>query len=475
MPLTTEELLHQSEQRFTAAVKAVHGVVWTTNASGEMMDEQQAWAALTGQTFDEYKRFGWSNAVHEDDVQRTLDAWRKANADVHPFTVEHRVRRSDGIWSLFSVRAIPVRNVAGENLEWVGVHIDITDERTTQHRLARTAEHLSLALDAGLIGTWEIDLLTGENTWDDRLFGLWGIKGPDAPSLETIFGIIDPRDRDHVKLQIDQLQQPDNPGLFEAEFRINRASDGEMRWLVARGLTLVSGMPSRILLGATRDITDRVRRDEKIRFLMGELTHRTKNILAVVQAIARQNARDAISLETFSEAFDRRITAVAGSLDLLINQEWHSASMLELVSVQTSPVMGNNGNRIILTGDDIALLPDAAQNLGLALHELSTNAAKYGALSVPDGHIALGWWIADGVGDERVFSLVWKELGGPPVTKPTRKGFGHTVMNRLVKSALSGMASLDFEPDGVKWSVTIPVSRILAKAAPDAKADIRSA
>jgi PAS domain S-box-containing protein len=475
MPLTTEELLHQSNQRFKAAAKAVHGVVWTTNASGEMIGEQEAWSALTGQKFDEYKRFGWSTVVHEDDVQSTFQAWRNANADVHPFTVEHRVRRRDGEWRLFSARAVPILNAAGENLEWVGVHIDITDERATQHRLARIAEYLSLALDAGETGTWEKDLLTGENTWDDRLFGLWGITGPDAPSLEKIAELIDSRDRNHFTSRIDQLQKPDNSGLFEAEFRIKRASDGEERWLAARGRTLGNTMPARTLLGTTRDITDRVRRDEQIRFLMGELTHRTKNILAVVQAIARQTARDAISVETFSEAFAQRITAIAGSLDLLIKENWSSASMLELVRIQTSAVMGDRGDRIKLTGDDVALMPDAAQNLGLALHELSTNAAKYGALSVPGGHIALGWWVGDGTGDEKVFSLIWKEHGGPPVAKPTRKGFGHTVMSRLVKAALSGNASLEFEPDGIKWSVAIPASHILQKAGSGVRNEIGSA
>jgi PAS domain S-box-containing protein len=469
MPLTTAELLHQSEQRFKAAISAVNGVVWTTNASGEMMGEQEAWCTLTGQTFEEYQRFGWSKAVHTDDVQLTLDAWRKALEESRPFTVEHRVRRCDGEWRHFTVRAIPVLNAGGKTLEWVGVHIDITDDRATRHRLARTAELLSLALDAGEIGTWEKDLLTGENTWDDRLFGLWGMAGPDAPSLEKIAEMIDARDRDQFTSRIDQLQKPDSSGLFEAEFRIRRASDGEERWLAARGRTLGNTMPPRTLLGTTRDITDRVRRDEQIRFLMGELTHRTKNILAIVQAIARQTARDAVSIETFSEAFAQRITAIAGSLDLLIKENWSSASMLELVRIQTSAVMGDKGNRIKLTGDDVALLPDAAQNLGLALHELSTNAAKYGALSIPGGHIALGWGIVDGIGNEKAFSLVWKELGGPPVTRPTRKGFGHTVMNRLVKAALSGDASLEFEPDGVKWSVTIPVSQILQAGIPAAE------
>jgi PAS domain S-box-containing protein len=461
MPLTTEELLQQSELRLKAVSIAIQGVMWTNNAAGEMAGEQLAWSALTGQTLEEYSGYGWTKAVHEDDVQPTIDEWQKAVEEKRPFRFEHRLRRHDGAWRLFSINGVPVLDIEGNILEWVGVHLDITEEREAQLRLARIAELLSLALDAGETATWEKDLLTGENTWDDRLFGLWGMKGPDAPSIEKITGMIDSRDRDHFTSQIDQLQQPGSSGLFEAEFRIIRASDGEERWLVARGRTLGNTLPVKTLIGTTRDITDRKRRDQQIRFLMGELTHRTKNILAVVQAIARQTARDAISVETFSEAFARRITAIAGSLDLLIKKNWSSASLLELVRIQTAPVTGDNGDRIKLTGDDVALLPDAAQNLGLALHELSTNAAKYGALSAPGGHIALGWWIVDGTGDEKVFSLVWKELGGPPVTKPTRKGFGHTVMNRLVKAALSGDASLEFEPDGVKWSVNIPVSQIL--------------
>jgi PAS domain S-box-containing protein len=456
-----EKNLHQSEQRFKAAVKAIHGVLWTNTPAGEMAGEQEAWGALTGQTPEEYSGYGWAKAVHEDDAQPTIDEWQEAVEEKRPFRFEHRVMRHDGEWRLFSIHAIPVLDSDGIILEWVGVHLDITDERELQLQLARTAEQLSLALDAGHIGTWEIDLLTGANVWDDRLFGLWGMTGPIAPPLESVFKIIDPRDRERVASQIDQLQEPGGSGIFDVEFRIIRANDGKERWLAARGRTIGGSFSGRTVLGTTRDITERKKRDEQIRFLMGELSHRTKNILAVILAIARQTTRDAISLETFSQSFTQRITAIAGSLDLLNEENWSSASILELIRVQTSAVAGENGERIKLSGDDVALLPDAAQNLGLALHELSINATKYGALSVPGGRIALDWRIAKGVEGEKIFSLVWKERGGPPVLKPTRKGFGHTVMNRLVNAALSGNSLLEFEPDGVKWSLNIPISRIL--------------
>ncbi len=450
-----------SEQRFKAAVEVIDGVLWTNNAAGEMVGVQEAWGALTGQSFEEYNGYGWAKAVHEEDAQPTIDAWQKAVDEKRPFVFEHRLRVYDGTLRLFSVRAVPMFDADGKILEWVGVHLDITDERALQQKLARIAQQLSLSLDAGQTGTWEADLVTGKYLWDERMFGLWGIAGPDAPSLEETYAYIHPSDRDHVARERQKLRDPDGPGVLDVEFRLTRASDGDVRWLTVRGQAQETTVAARTVVGIARDITDRKRREQQIQFLMGELNHRTKNILAVVQAIARQTARNAPSLDRFSEDFDQRIAAMAGSLDLLIKENWSSASMLDLVRLQTSPVMGEDGDRIKLTGDDIALLPEAAQNLGLALHELSTNAAKYGALSVPGGHIALGWWISEGVGANKTFSLVWKEHGGPLVTKPIRKGFGDTVMNRLVKASLSGDALLEFEPDGVKWSVNIPVSQIL--------------
>lgn len=183
--------------------------------------------------------------------------------------------------------------------------------------------------------SWEIDLLTGVNTWDERLFGLWGITGPEAPSIETIYDIVDARDRERVKAGIEQLQQAGSSGVFDAEFRITRRNDGEQRWLSARGKVRGNTVPAKQIFGATRDITDRKKHDEQIRFLMDELTHRTKNILAVIQAVARQTVREAISLDAFGEEFAQWVPGIAASMDLLIKDNWHGASLRELVIAQT--------------------------------------------------------------------------------------------------------------------------------------------
>ena len=456
-----ELAVFESEQRFKAAVKAVNGVLWTNNAAGEMVGDEPAWGQLTGQTKEQYQGFGWSDAVHPDDAQPTIDAWLEAVEQKKPFTFEHRVRRHDGKWRLFAIKSTPVFDQAGEIIEWVGVHIDITDERETQQRLATALDHLNLALEAGQIGTCEIDLKTRRIVWDERMFTLWGMEGQDAPLLDAILERVHVADRPIMIEQFDSLNTNGPASMLNVEFRITRESDGQERWLAAQGRIFPTRASRHIISGTTRDITERKRRDEQIQFLMGELTHRTKNILAVIQSIARQTARNATSVTQFGEDFSERVNGIAASLDLLIRDNWKSASLVDLVQMQTMPIAGDREQRLRLSGADLRLRADAAQNLGLALHELSTNAAKYGALTTPTGYIDLAWSVETSDTGTGIFSIVWKERGGPPVVTPRRKGFGHTVMERLVTASLAGESELVFDPDGVRWSLKVPAEHVL--------------
>ncbi|MGL5114862.1 MAG: CHASE3 domain-containing protein [Beijerinckiaceae bacterium] len=218
------------------------------------------------------------------------------------------------------------------------------------------------------------------------------------------------------------------------------------------------------LVGISTDITERKRHEEQAAFLMAELGHRTKNLLTVVQSIARQTAKNAPSLEAFRDEFVERVSGIARSMDLLIVKGWTGVSLIELIRTQTAPIIGPEGQRLRLSGPDITLRPDAAQNIGLALHELATNAAKYGALTVTAGYVELMWSVMPESDGTPMIKMSWKERGGPAVTTPTRTGFGHTVMNRLVKSAIAGEASLDFVQDGVSWKMSAPLANIVARA-----------
>jgi two-component sensor histidine kinase len=186
---------------------------------------------------------------------------------------------------------------------------------------------------------------------------------------------------------------------------------------------------------------------EEIRLLMGELAHRNKNVMAVLQAIARQILRRSSSLEEFQEAFDARVAALVRSNDLLFGAVGAKGSLRELVRRQLAPFVDTETDRVEIAGPDVLLRADAVQSLGLAFHELATNATKYGALSGPAGKVVVTW--TRGADDTLV--LDWREEGGPPVAEPTRSGFGQVVIARLTAQNLDGTVDYRFDPEGVRW------------------------
>ena len=217
------------------------------------------------------------------------------------------------------------------------------------------------------------------------------------------------------------------------------------------------------------DIGDRKARERHIEFLMREVSHRSKNLLAVVQAIAGQTARHSPDIQAFQQRFSERLHALARSHDLLVARNWQGALVADLVRVQLAPFADEASVRVSLHGPEVQLKPDALHSLTLVLHELATNAAKYGALSVPEGKITVGWELirdpsANGSGDDRRLRMLWQETNGPAVQPPARKGFGHVVISQMAASALRGRIDLQFAPDGVRCVIEIPAGHLLCFA-----------
>lgn len=312
-----------SEARLRAAVAAVEGIVWTNNAAGEMIGEQSGWSALTGQKPDEYQGFGWSQCVHPDDAQPTIEAWNSAVAAKELFEFEHRIRCADGESRWFSIRAAPTFDEAHNIVEWVGVHRDITARKAAE---------------------------------------------------------------------------------------------------------------------AHREL------------LMHELAHRSKNQLSVIQGVASQTARHALSLDDFQDVFGKRLRGIAISTDLLVSQQWEGASLAELVLHQLEP-FGTNGDRLSCEGPNVFLSSDEAESIGLALHELATNCVKYGAWSVPTGTVAVRWTFERDGEQPSPLNVQWVEHGGPAVKPPTREGFGRRVIERMVAQKLGGTVDLIFDALGVRWTL----------------------
>jgi PAS domain S-box-containing protein len=211
---------------------------------------------------------------------------------------------------------------------------------------------------------------------------------------------------------------------------------------------------------AAVDITERKEGEAHLRLLMRELTHRSKNLLAVIQAMARQTARHSGTIEGFLEQFSARLQALATSHDLLVQESWYGASLLELVRTQLGHYLDRNGSQISLAGPSVLLKPEAAQSLGLALHELATNAAKYGALSVPGGSVQIVWRRL--LEPEEGIEIDWTETGGPNVKEPERRGFGSLVIERNLSRSLDAEVHLTFRPEGVHCRMLIPLNQLSA-------------
>jgi PAS domain S-box-containing protein len=210
---------------------------------------------------------------------------------------------------------------------------------------------------------------------------------------------------------------------------------------------------------AAVDITERKEGEAHLRLLMRELTHRSKNLLAVIQAMARQTARHVGSIDAFLTQFGARLQALATSHDLLVQESWYGVSLYELVRSQLGHYFDRVGTQVSLDGPTVVLKPEAAQSLGLALHELATNAAKYGALSVPGGHVAIRWRRMPAVEGHGV-EICWNEESGPKVKAPKQRGFGSMVIEQNLTRALDAEVTLDFQPTGLRCRIVIPVMQL---------------
>jgi two-component sensor histidine kinase len=203
--------------------------------------------------------------------------------------------------------------------------------------------------------------------------------------------------------------------------------------------------------------TDQKQREEQVRLLLREVNHRSKNMLAVVQSIARHSMRS--NPQTFIGDFEKRLQALATSQDLVVNNDWKGVLLEDVVRTQLAHVANRRGDRIAIDGERVMIAPAAAQSLSMAVHELVTNAFKYGALSTPAGSVRVSWeFLQSDAGKQ--FQFAWVEQGGPAAERPVRRGFGTTVLETVTARALGASAVLDYRREGLVWRLNCPADRI---------------
>lgn len=211
------------------------------------------------------------------------------------------------------------------------------------------------------------------------------------------------------------------------------------------------------------DMTENKQHQDQMQLVMDELSHRTNNLLAVILAMCQQSIRHSTSLAEFHDSFEARIMSLANANKILVQENWEGGSLGELVRTQLFPFVDANPDLVEVNAPDLLLTPAAVQALGLAFHELGTNAVKHGAFSAPGGRIAVRAELSEGDPASQRLKLEWRELGGPPVGTVERKGFGHVVLERMVPQQLDAVSRLEFAPDGVRWTLDAPAARVLQR------------
>jgi PAS domain S-box-containing protein len=319
---------------------------------------------------------------------------------------------------------------------------------TSSTRLVQSEQRRSLALAAGQMGSWDWDPVNGDFVWDDGQYRIFGVD-PERfdVTVENIKALIHPEDWKHLQNAVKPVTH-DTPS-FQTEFRVIRPN-GELRWCIGTAVASVDATDHIVRIsGVTVDITDRKDAEERQALLAREVDHRARNALALVQSIVRLTKSDTI--KSYTAAVDGRIGALSRAHTLLAQSRWQGADLARLVDEELAPYRTGEGERITASGPDVSLEPRTAQTLALAVHELSTNAAKYGALSVEPGRVKLTWELK---ADQLV--LHWVESGGPATVPPATPGFGIRVISASIERQLEGEARFDWIPEGLHCSLAVP-------------------
>ena len=444
------EALFRGDAYFQQVLDLLPAAVYITNASGLITYYNEAAIALWGH----HPQLG---------VSEWCGSWKLYWPDGRPLPhdqcpmalalrekrpirgMEAVAERPDGIRVPFIPYPTPLYDPSGELIGAVNMLVDITDRKRAEHSAQQLAAVVEFSDDAIL--TKDLDgVITSWNRGAERLFGYEAGEAVGRP----ITTILIPLDRlDEEREILGRIRRGEHVEHYET---VRRCKDGSLLDISLSVSPLKDAQGK--IVGASkiaRDITELRRAQERQKLLINEIQHRIKNTLATVQAIATQTLR---SSPTECDAFVARLHALAGAHDLLTNDNWQQAPLVDLVGKALNAFRDKHRERFFVDGPDgIFLDAQKSSLLVMALHELATNAVKYGALSNENGQVRVVW---ESLGDNpaKRLRLCWKESGGPPVHPPAQKGFGSLLIERALQNQL-GQARLDFEPQGLVCSIEI--------------------
>jgi PAS domain S-box-containing protein len=442
-----------------AVVASSADAIESVSLDGEILTWNEAAEKLYGYTVAEATGQRLDLIVPPErrgEIQRTLDKVRAGEN----LWFETRRRRKDGSVVEVAVDAAPIRAADGVVIGVSKVTHDISERRRAEATLQEREEQFRTLANSVPQLVWMANS-DGWIVWyNDRWYEYTGTT-PEQMEGDGWHRVHDPAVLPEILERWRESVRTEKP--FDMTFPL-RGADGTFRPFLTRVVPLRDshGRVAR-WVGTNTDITAQVEHEKHLNFVMRELSHRSKNLLAVVQAMARQTMQHSGSFEDFEGRFMGRLHGLARSHDVLVREHWTGATIGDLVTAQLNPFVREDGASVDMSGETLVLKPDAVQNLGFALFELGTNAVKYGALAAPAGKITIRWQLV--VEDGRKFvRFVWQESGGPPVSRPQRKGFGAMVIERFVAVTFGGRVESEFRPEGFCWTLEIPAEHLLSEA-----------
>lgn len=452
---------NETENQFAVLAESLPQLVWSVRPDGYHDYFNRRWHEFTGFTPEQSLGEGWQRAIHPDDLPRVLAQWRQCLPAGAPFEAEYRVRNTAGEYEWVLSRATPIRDLSGGVARWFGSSTNIDAQKKAEQALRVLETQYRIALEAAHLGTWTIDLEKNEVSWDEGTCVLYEIPhdGLYCLPLEAAMRLIHPDDREAVRRSLADVKPHDR---YQIEYRAVLPT-GKLRWFRSIGEALVepesrSAEVTR-LSGVVGDVTEQHASEEAQQLLTRELNHRVKNLFAIANGMVSMTARTAKDTKDMATALRGRLSALSRAHELVqpaSSTPGAEVDLAQLVDAVLEPYKHSGRNAVQTEGPSVRVGSNTTTSLALVLHELATNAAKYGCLSKADGQLAVRWTLHDGVVD-----LEWTETGGPGIqSPPSFEGFGTQLSQRSITGQLGGSLEREWRPEGLCVHMTLPVDRL---------------
>jgi PAS domain S-box-containing protein len=419
-------------------------------ADGEITAANAAFCTIADRPITDLVGRHCRDLTHADDRRAGEDALRRLEEEGGSVALEKRTVRPNGAYAWVRLTLSPVGD--GQVLAVVE---NVDARKRAEQALIETQGDLTAAMEAGQLALFDMDHVAQVMRPSAKLNALYGYPPEHPMTLADIRARYHPDQRGRIIAEIHRDHI--DPDVRQFQYLVRLAMpDGTNRWVEGRGEYLrdESGAVVRSR-GVLQDVTERKRWEEHQRLLVNELNHRVKNSLAIVQGLAQQSFRPSEPTDAGRRAFEARLAALSSAHDLLTRGGWESASLQVVVEASLDAALGPAAARVACSGAVVRLSPQTSVSVALAIHELSTNALKYGALSNKTGRIDVVWRLAR-KGQACRLELTWTERGGPPVQAPRSRGFGSRMIERGLAAELGGVASLDFRTSGLVCAIDAP-------------------